>query len=379
MMATETKRGIVEVDEVQESRALADELVAVARAAASIDLRSFEGRDGAVLLAELLPPVIDLVERELEVMDGALALHEETETEAAAIEQSGPRSVSEERSTDFLVRIDRVVSARNRSAHVADLAFMARMELRDARHALGKLGSEEDRWRILMLCDSGLRGVRKAASAVERALAEHAGLEPRLEFVTELHLGRVIRAYYARFRREIEGDGAPTLESVHRRLLSAAASIAKLIGRDFYGDLRIDDRAELRLLQERLRGWLMGIDDHDPESGVRLWQDLQGFTVLLSQINRRSELIEHDRALVAAALEELTGRGSLPDEVPPDVLRRLDRLRGRSDRVDQLLAEPVTRATGPWLAELQRVAESLDLGAAAKAGRSNRLPGEIEW
>lgn len=379
MMVLETRREVAEVDEVRESRSLAEDLVAVARAASAIDLRAFEGSDGPVLHAELLPRVFGLIERGLEAMAGALALHEELGSGDEVGEERAPWSASRERPQDFLVRIDQVVSARSRSAHVADLAFMARMELRDTVQALRSLGPADDRWRVLAICDSGLRGLRKSSSAVERALAEHAGFEPRLEFVTELHMGRVIRAYYARFRREIEGGGTPEPQDVHRRLLSAAASIAKLIGRDFYGDLRIDDRAELRSLQERLREWLVGVDDHDPESGVRLWQDLQGFTVLLAQINRRSELVEHDRALVGGALEELTAKGTLPEEVPADLLHRLGRLLGRTDRVDQLLAEPVTRATGPWLAELQRLAESLAYGHAPGGHGSNRLPGGIEW
>ena len=344
-----------------ESRALADDLVVVARGASAIDLRSFEQRDAAALHAELVPRVLGLVESGLEVMSRALELHEEAGSgpEADEADERPAREpvASDEPPVNFLVRIDRVLGTSDRSAHVADLAFMARMELRDTVQMLESLGPDDDRWRVLALCDSCLRGLRKASSAVERALGDHAGFEPRLELVTELHLGRVIRAYYARFRREIEAEGVPTAAEVHRRLLSAAASIAKLIGRDFYGDLRVDDRAQLRSLQERIRDWLAGADDHDPESGVRLWQDLQGFTVLLFQINRRSELVEHDRTLVAAALDQLTGRGEVPEEVPPDLLRRFDRLRGRSDRIDRLLAEPVTRATGPWLVALQQVSE----------------------
>ena len=71
-------------------------------------------------------------------------------------------------------------------------------------------------------------------------------------------LGRVIRAYYARVRREVAGDAPPEDHEMHERLLSVAASIAKLIGRDFYGDLRVSDRAALRGLQERLRSWIRG-------------------------------------------------------------------------------------------------------------------------
>ncbi len=364
MMAVDTNRERRDMVTGEGSRALAEDLVLVVREASQIDLRSFEQRDASAVRGELVPRVLALVEAGLEVLTSVLALHEEVALEEEA----------RERSTNFLVRIDRVVGTHDRSTHVADLAFMARLELRDGAHTLRGFGPGADLWRMLTTCDGCLRGLRKAASAVERALADHAGFEPRLEFVTELHLGRVIRAYYARFRREVGGDGPPTAETVHRRLLSASASIAKLIGRDFYADLRIDDRAQLRSLQERFRTWLMGVDGQDPESGIRLWQDLQGFTILLSQINRRSELLEHDRALVHAALDELTAAGEPPEQMPPGLLHRLDRLRGRTDRIDRLLAEPPTRATGPWLAELEHLAEKLEFITGAIAPDQDVFP-----
>lgn len=351
--AIDTMDGPADGGERVNPRELSDDLVEVAGRAAQLEVRPFEERDLEAIRQHLVPAVRNLVERGLEAMDRVLDAHEAP---------PGRRPGDGDRAGgNFYVTIDRVVGEGDRSTHVADLAFMARMELRDQLWELRGTDQASDPWRVLTVCDGCLRRLRKAAAAVETAIADHAELEPRLRYVTELHLAQVVRAYYARFRREIEGNGLPSPETIHARLLSAAASIAKLIGRDFYGDLRVSDRAELRSLQGRLRSWLRGEDGHEPRSGLRLWQDLHGFAVLLAQINQRSELMDQDRAIVRAAIEELTADAEAPDEVSSSLLLRLQRLKGRNDRIDALLAEPVNRAPGPWLEELRWLADAFSV------------------
>lgn len=332
-------------------RELADSLVEVAGLASELEIRRFEERDLDTVRRELVPAVRELVDRGLEVMDRVLEVHEEL--------GAGPSPDDDRGGHNFYVSIDRVVRSEDRSSHVADLAFMARMELRDKLAELRGTERSTDPWRVLAVCDGCIRRLRKAAAAVETAIADHADLDPRLQFVTEAHLAQLIRTYYGRFRQEIEGEGPPSAETLNARLLSAAASIAKLIGRDFYGDLRVADRAELRSLQGRLRSWLRGEDGYSPDSGLRLWQDLYGFSVLLAQINRRNELLEHDQRIVRAAIDELTSDRATQAEVPPPLLRKLRRLRGRSERIDTLLEEPVSRASETWLAELRWLDDAL--------------------
>jgi len=354
IMAIDTVETGVDAGGALSPGALADGLVEIAELAAQLEVRSFEERDLEAIREELVPAVRDLVERGLQAIDRILAAYDSP---------GGRRSRDDEpEEGNFYVTIDRVVGDGDRSTHVADLAFMARMELRDKVSKLRGADKGSDPWRVLAVCDGCIRRLRKAAAAVETAIADDAGIEARLQFVTEAHLAQVVRAYYARFRREIEGEGSPSPGTIHGRLLSAAASIAKLIGRDFYGDLRVSDRAELRSLQGRLRLWLRGEDGHDPASGQRLWQDLHGFAVLLAQINRRSELLEHDQAIVREALAELDALaavGGAQIEVPSGLLGRLQRLKGRNDRIDRLLAEPITCGAELWITELRSLGEAL--------------------
>lgn len=330
---------------------LTGDLVETAERAARLEVRSFEERDLESIRHELVPTVRDMVERGLDAIGRVLAAYDPPGSRRARdVEPSGGESFA---------TVDPAMGADGWDAHVADLAFMARMELRDKLAELRGVDSASDPWRVLAVCYGCIRRLCKAAAAVETAVSDHAGIEPRLQFLSEARLAQVVRASYARFRREIERGSAPSDDTIHTRLLSAAASIAKLIGQDFYSDLRVGDRAELRALQGRLRFWLRGEDGHDAESGLRLWQDLHGFAVLLAQINRRSELVEHDLAIVRYALDELTSDGGAPVELPSALLQQLRRLEGRSDRIDGLLTDPMTRAAAPWIAELQSLDETL--------------------
>lgn len=347
-----------EVSESLKPPELAAALAAAARRAEQVDMRAFEERPREALQDELLPMVRRVTSEGLDALERVLRAYEDLVE--GDPEDDGP--------DNFYVEIDRVLQEDGQGSHVADLAFMAHLELTDRAEVLAKAQPSWDRWRLLGECDSCLRRLRKAASAVERAIALDAGLEPQLEYLTETSLGRVIRAYYARFRREVAGDGPPEDDQVHERLHSAAVSIAKLVGRDFYGDLRVSDRAGLRDLQERLRRWLQGEDGFDPRAGRRIWQDLSSFASLLAQVNRRTELVEHDREVVAATLRELEQDHDPSAELPRQLLVSLERLRGLSDRLDELLAEPVTLGRGVWLRELRRLERELGAGDAGGEG-----------
>jgi hypothetical protein len=127
------------------------------------------------------------------------------------------------------------------------------------------------------------------------------------------------------------------------------------MGQDIFSAMRIGDRSRFRSLQERLVAWLGGADGHDSDSGLRLWQDIHSFTILLRGINLRSEIQEHDKELVATSLAEL--RTSLDSEQPPapQLLRQLSHLSGRDDEIDALLSRPQGGSAEVWARILQRL------------------------
>lgn len=331
---------------------LTQALVSIARRAASVDLRALEEKGAREELARLVEQVRSLLAAAEETLHLVLSHYE-----AGAPRQDDPPEEPEEPS--FFITVDRLTRQEGGAQQVADLCFVARMELRSKMESLTAVSDARDRWKVLTACDRCLRSVRKAAAAIEGSIARREGLEPQLHFRTELFLGRRIRSYYARFRREIHGDGPPSPPQIRGRLQSAAASIAKLIGRDFYGDLRVNDRAGLLELQQRLLAWLRGSDGYDARSGRRLWQDLDGFAFLLREINQRSELVEADGQIVAQGLEALSGSDPSPGLLSDDLLQRLELLRGRSDGIDRLLASPVEREAKAWREPLLRLQAEL--------------------
>lgn len=347
-------------------RDLANGLVDLAVRATALDIRSFEERDVAALRTELLPMVLEIVESSLAVIDQVLEVYDHEEP-----------SELDDTLANFYVRVDRVLGSEHEGPPIADLTFMARMELGERYRVLRVADRGWDRWFVLGECDGALRRVRKAAAAIEGALAADAGFEPRLKLVSETTWGRMIRASYARFRREVEGDGPPADAQVHARLEEASTAIARLMRREFYRELRVADRAGLRGLQDRIQTWLRGEDGHDPEAGRSIWHDLRAFAMLLAQVNRRTELIAHDRALVGAALITLEDPEETNGEVPPDLLASLEALSGLRDSVDELLEEPVTRERAPWVRELRNLRAQL-----GDPERGSEPPGhglDLDW
>jgi hypothetical protein len=107
------------------------------------------------------------------------------------------------------------------------------------------------------------------------------------------------------------------------------------MGRDVYVHLRISDRVQIRSLQERLIAWFL-TPAQDLPAGVRLWQDISGFARLLLDVNKRQELVEHDRQARKEIHLRLAGGG----EITLEARRFLDSLFGMDEELDiQLLGD----------------------------------------
>jgi hypothetical protein len=307
-----------------------------------VDIRQHEQADAARLRDELLPRVVSLTREAVGYLDAVLDSYE-----------PGTANEDIESTASFFRRLDLLVA--EGTSPVADLAFIARSEL---VRKLATLSSVQvaDTWRVIDVCGSCLRKIRKGLGAVEAALCEHEHLAPVIGYTGEVAISLAVRRTYAKFRREILCAGSHS-QSVADCLHSGATSIAKLIGRDVYSDLRISDRVEIRKLQERTVDWLSAGADRDVLTGLRLWQDLCGFANLLAEVNKRQELLEHDRTAITAVrrlLAEVPSRGR-SRTLPPALRPLLDSLFGRDDELDDLLlrsGEPPRAELEPILARL---------------------------
>lgn len=320
-------------------------MVALVERAREIDIGTFESAPTDVLSNELRPRTKDLLEQANELVRCVL---EACEVSNVVEAMSG---------ASFELAMDVAVEETTRTAisRVADIAFIAQVELRQRAARLSALNLHEATV-LVAECDGALRRLTKALSAIDRAIARASGSTPHLEYVSELELSLRVRSCYARFRsRVLAGrEELETPDAIEQRLRRAGAEIAVMVGLPIYPALRLGDRAQLRSLQQRIVSWLRS-KERDPAGGQNVWRDVCAFVAMLSDVNRRQELFEHDARVVLGALEALA---TAADRVPESTLCELRALEGRDDEVDELLASGSCDLSR-WLDVLERMAAEI--------------------
>ncbi len=233
---------------------------------------------------------------------------------------------------------------------ISDVAAIARMTLREKEQLLLRVTPESDAWELVDRCDRALRAICKALLAVEHALADACGFEPRIEIVDECTRGLRVRTIYAKFRLAVLHI-AERHDSIASRIRTAATALAILTGREEYPLIRVSDRRQLRTLQQRVRAWLS--DETASESdGTHLLQELYAVSSLLLQINSRAELVAHDDRVLRDLCAALRFRGSPIESVWLEIVS----LRGLDLRLDRMLESPRDQDPGAWAEEICRLA-----------------------
>ncbi len=247
---------------------------------------------------------------------------------------------------------------------VSDLSFMGRMELLGQRRRLSDLAPTMNACLVLTECGSSRRSLLRAGAAVEQALRERAGLPTSTpDDGPELQTSLQVRAAYARLRRDLSSlDEPSSLSEVAARLIEAATCLDEFTRSPLFDDVRFTDRHQLQRLHERNLSWL-GNPGRHADDGLRLWQDLSGCAALLSQINLRVELLEHDQRVVQDATRAIA-RPRPPLCVPDALWERLHGLYGRDDGVDGLLDSGAGMLAVEWQEPLGRLRSALGLSAA---------------
>lgn len=327
--------------------------------AQAIELRAFETQAAEAFAPALVDRLGKLLAAGLEVLADVFDEHQDATPLPQATVSDG-----------FLYAIDRLMETANSRQRIADLCFVARLELRAKQQRMAALARSEDAWHVLSDCASARRKLIKSARAVEQALCELEGVrsESTSAHETELQISIEVRRAYMLFRAEILRDGPPEPCETVQRLRQAGVSIAKLVGRDVYENLRIDDRLQLRGLQTRLLAWLRAGHDGQPRTGLRLWQDLAAFAGMLVTVNNRAVLREHDQELASQVERELAASPDPHARVPHDLLRRLEPMRGRDEALDLLLAQERAPDVEACRAVLRRVHQQLGAPSSGAIG-----------
>lgn len=331
-------------------------LDALARRAVAIDLRGYEIADVERIAAELQPRTLGLVGEATELLGAVVAACEQLPAEERIPEaNTGAWNAY----LPFEHAVDATLAAKLGSHQAVDeIAFIAQLELRQRGERLGRIRAAQGSAVLLGECDSSLRRLRKAMTAVDAAIANVEGVAPVLDFSSELQTSLAIRRAYARFRCQLVVEGSPAEVTLRARFRAVGTQIAILVGWDVYREMRVQDRLLLRDLQRRILAWLR--DDSASDEGHRLWQDFAACVEMFGLVNRRQELIAHDRELVRALLAR-DAAGALAGDAAWQAIAPLE---GLDPELDTLLVSD----TGPPLAAavvvLRRLADGFDAARA---------------
>jgi hypothetical protein len=330
-------------------------MLALVQRVREIDVGTFETATREVLSRELHPRTTTLLAQADQLVGDVLDACQPTDLEAARCSQTRSDIEVSPPPDDFEIAIDAaIVQGTPRSSRVADIAFMAQVELRQRALRLASIAPDPTSL-LLAECDSALRRVTKALCALDRAIARAGGTPAYLDYLSELELSLRVRQCYAVFRaRVLAGrEQLDTLEDVEARLRRTGNEIAIIVGHPIYSGLRLNDRIQLRNLQQRIVTWIKS-PARELVGGLRIWKDVSAFVAMLRHVDRRQELFEHDSRVVYAALESLTQAG----EVSERSLLELRALEGRDDEVDALLSAGL-RDGEQWAALLTRLASEV--------------------
>lgn len=313
-----------------------------------VDVRVPEDSALIGIAVDLLPKVIDQLERGVALLEKIEASYDPDRLEALP-EDDDPFS---------LKGIGFLISSEFAARDLTDLAFFARTELRGSLELLRALRQRDnlDLETVASNCEAGSRRLRKAMVSVESALYEfEERAAPRRKWF-DVEVSIQIRKLYWNLRRETLSHPAED-KLLTERLRGVVYRLVAFRELSVYPFLRIDDRIQLRHLLKRILEWLNDAQRGE-EEGHRLWRDLEGFAGLLVQVSQRQELQDHDRALIARAYRTLFRQTPPPEEVSDKLLDDLDSLLGLDDGLDGLI---VSRTGDPhlWHEPLVRVREGL--------------------
>jgi hypothetical protein len=315
-----------QLEMVREIKLLAAEVDAV-------DLREFESLEPTAELSRLLATLDELTARAISVVQLVLARFP---SPSAAPPPSNDDDFQSESEVTAVRPVD-----------VSGLAFIAHLDLKQARERLLAMGGAPELEAVLSQCERTLRRIFRALVALDHALAGVLWPAPILDCSQQLSRSLRVRAGYARFCRGVLNQPEPNADTITKTLRLIGTSLAVLLGKDIYSEMRVSDRLQLRGIQFRILSWLrLPAGPRVARSGLELWKDIVAFLSMLPGISQRQELVEHDAKVIAQAR---AAAASGNQEWPPDVLEALRTLVGRSAAIDALLASPQAPRVEPWL------------------------------
>lgn len=239
-----------------------------------------------------------------------------------------------------------------RSTSLVDASFLGELDLaqRAARLARATRGPAV---RVLAEAADALHAAAQVLAELEGALARRIGEPAAIHRASTLEEALLTRRTVARARALARPAEAPAANELPRRLRLAAVAVASLASWPATPTLALEDRVAVLVLQRALTAWLAApADDEAP----RLWASVCALLDDLDRTQVRRDVLAHDAALVARALQVV---GDDASDVPGSTLERLERIEGVSPSVDALLASPWRTLASAWRPLLVRLGDRL--------------------
>ena len=268
--------------------------------------------------------------------------------------EEADRSSSDAAPSDSLLDIGHMISTEMAAQGLADLAFIARGDLRACIQDL-RGADTQDPWKLAALMARSVRRLRRGLISVESAIFEFEGQEAPIRVWGDLDTSLEVRKLYGEIRRQVRALDDASEAEVSQRIEEVAGRFSELASHRIYPLLRIEDRQEIRQIHRRMRQWLR---DRDEEAGERLWEDIVGFVALLGAVNQREELRQHDRRVVNRAHKRLFGSRGVA-YLSESLLKELRSLEGLDEELDQLLLDPDNYPLATWQEPLGRLRTNL--------------------
>jgi hypothetical protein len=298
--------------------------------AAECDIYRFELAKRELLEAELVPVCL------------ASAQHARREIQALLDDCSGYADGGSSSSTTLraVANFEEALSESVRQPAtlelVEQLGFMARLEIGRRRQFLD-FPQVRSQHQVLMHCDSLLRCTMDGIGAIDRVLSQLLEVPPRLDYESQLARSLLVRKEYARFLASVTGSVPDGHDALNARMGQLGTNIGTLIGSSVYPRMRVGDRLMLRGLQQRVVAWL-GLEARDASEARRIISDLERSARMLTTVNFRAELREHDRRCLQRA-QTMIATGCGAEEVIA-AIRSVEGLDPRLDEVIQSEARP---------------------------------------
>ncbi|MEZ4228276.1 MAG: hypothetical protein R3B89_03865 [Polyangiaceae bacterium] len=213
---------------------------------------------------------------------------------------------------------------------VGDAAFMGRFALKQLDGELEQVPSSE-RWEVARRVDKTRRGLLRSLRNAEVLMCRLFDLPPLSTYhYDEVAVALETRAAYHSLQRGAARTHGPDL---WENLRVASNSLAKLAGRDAYQALRIYDRRTLHELRRRMRELITAHSRGEKDAQGASWVlgEYHNFVEIAQEVNKRPELIEHDRVVLTRLQRDWQELGYA------SVKKELRQVRGRDSRLDQAL------------------------------------------